>query len=118
MASFPLANVTPTYTQLGANARAPPPGGSASNYSATAQTAVWPQWTPTSDSAVPQGGATGHTQATAGSGTHNASQGSSSTGHGGSTQQQQEEFSDMLRMLDNSGTGFTDLSGMFNSFNE
>ena len=118
MASFPLANVTPTYTQLGANARAPPSGGSASNYSATAQTAVWPQWTPTSDSAVPQGGATGHTQATAGSGTHNASQGGSSTGHGGSTQQQQEEFSDMLRMLDNSGTGFTDLSGMFNSFNE
>ena len=32
--------------------------------------------------------------------------------------QQQEEFSDMLRMLDNSGTEFTDLSGMFNTFTE
>ena len=102
-----------------------PPGGTASNYSATGQTAVWPQWTPTTDTTAQHAGATVQARATTGTVAHTQSQGGGSAGHAGhaghagtTQQQQQEEFSDMLRMLDNSGTGFTDLSGMFNSFNE
>ena len=90
-------SAAPTYTQLGGGrvgmAQAGYPHSSA----------VWPQWQPSSDSASHS------TQQSSTSSQAQAQQGG---------QQGQEEFSDMLRMLDNSGTEFSDLSGMFNTFTE
>ena len=124
----------PTYTQLD------PRGGAGSNTHpapATAyppQSTVWPQWqqATSSDQAPPPASSSStsstqrptpaQTQQQPSAGQSSASQqqapptSTAPPGSGGG--QQSEEFSDMLRMLDNSGTEFSDLSGMFNTFTE
>ena len=99
-----LFTAPPSYTQLGS--RTPSQPGA---YSQSA----WPQW-----QASAEGQPTSHQSAaaaTAGTGTGHSST-AASGGQGGPGQQ--EELSDMLRMLDNTGTEFSDLSGMFPQFTE
>lgn len=94
----------PTYTQLGGQRTGATAAARPSPYGPATASApnMWPHWqgsesVPTSQAAGPSGapapGAPGHPP-------------------------QQEEFSDMLRMLDQQSTEFSDLSGMFNTFQE
>ena len=110
----------PTYTQLGGRGAAQSQG---SSYSSS----VWPQWQPGSDSSQGQSGSSTQPSQQSGS-QQSAAQQVATGGAAAATQprlqqhtaggQQQEELSDMLRMLDNPGTDFNDLSGMFNTFTE
>ncbi|KAK2151433.1 hypothetical protein LSH36_363g01019 [Paralvinella palmiformis] len=110
----------PTYTQLGGRGAAQSQG---SSYSSS----VWPQWQPGSDSSQGQSGSSTQPSQPSGSQQSTAQQ-VATGGAAAATQprlqqpagggQQQEELSDMLRMLDNPGTDFNDLSGMFNTFTE
>jgi hypothetical protein len=99
----------PTYTQLGGQRGSATQGSSYSHAVSTAGTqGIWPQW---------QGGAEGsqgqqsQVQSVQGQASHSVQQAQAQPG------QSQEEFSDMLRMLDQQGTEFSDLS-MFNTFQE
>ena len=74
---------------------------------------AWPQWQPTAGDAMQQ--SSQHAAAAAAAATHSQA---SSNPQGAGQSGQQEEFSDVLRMLDNSGSEFNDLSGVFNHFTE
>ncbi len=116
LVSVPAA---PTYTQLGSGA------GTSAGPASYSQPSVWPQWqqqTGGSDTGS-QSSATGNpsSQTTAPArGGHSQTAGSTVTGSQApaTSQGTQEEFSHMLRMLDNSGPEFSDLSGMFDQFTE
>ncbi|XP_064648063.1 aryl hydrocarbon receptor nuclear translocator homolog isoform X3 [Lineus longissimus] len=96
----------PTYTQLGGQRGSAP---QASSYSHAVSTAgaqgIWPQWQGGAEGSQGQQSQVQSVQAQA------VQQGQAQPG------QSQEEFSDMLRMLDQQGTEFSDLS-MFNTFQE
>ena len=94
----------PTYTQLGGNQNVANPQGNFAHASPGGSgQGMWPpQW---------QGGASEGQQAASGQQVQQAA-----PQQPGSTQN--EEFSDMFRMLDPPGQEFSDISGMFNTFPE
>ena len=92
-----IFTATATYTQLSGGRTAP------SSYSQ----AAWPQWQATSES--------GSTPSQTPSQAPTSAPAPSAQG---ANIQQGEEFTDMLHMLQNTGSEFNDISGMFNQFTE